>query len=249
MSGNSLRGSSPEPRSAAAVVVAAGSGRRMGGVRKQYLEILGEPVLLRALRPFLAHPAVSVVVAVLPPDDVANPPPWLVKLPVRLVAGGADRGGSVWNGLEALPAAIDVVLVHDGARPFVTAEVIDRVLDQVSGDPGGGGAVAAVSATDTIKEVNAQGRIVGTLPRERLWHAQTPQGFPLDKLRAAYRRARAEGWSDTDDAALCERFGMEIVVVEGDRDNIKITRPADLPLAEVIARASAREAPAARSRD
>jgi 2-C-methyl-D-erythritol 4-phosphate cytidylyltransferase len=159
---------------------------------------------------------------------------------VLLVAGGVDRADSVWNGLAALPAGTDLVLVHDGARPFVTREVIDRVIDCAPL----GGAVAAIAATDTIKEVDSAGRIVATVPRARLWHAQTPQGFPLDRLRAAYAQAREEGWSATDDSALCEKFGLTIVVVEGDRDNIKITRPADLPIADAIARgASARATP------
>jgi 2-C-methyl-D-erythritol 4-phosphate cytidylyltransferase len=232
MSGNSSSGSSPEVRSVGVVVVAAGSGQRMGGVRKQYLEILGEPVLLRATRPFLIHPKVSSVVVVLPPEDLPHTPGWLAELSVLLVAGGVDRADSVWNGLAALPAGTDLVLVHDGARPFVTREVIDRVIDCAPL----GGAVAAIAATDTIKEVDSAGRIVATVPRARLWHAQTPQGFPLDRLRAAYAEAREEGLSATDDSALCEKFGLTIVVVEGDRDNIKITRPADLPIADAIAR-------------
>jgi 2-C-methyl-D-erythritol 4-phosphate cytidylyltransferase len=122
----------------------------------------------------------------------------------------------------------------------VTREVIDRVIDCAPL----GGAVAAIAATDTIKEVDSAGRIVATVPRARLWHAQTPQGFPLDRLRAAYAQAREEGWSATDDSAFCEKFGLTIVVVEGDRDNIKITRPADLPIADAIARgATARATP------
>jgi 2-C-methyl-D-erythritol 4-phosphate cytidylyltransferase len=201
------------------------------GTRKQYLEIDGEPVLLRAVRPFLAHPEFAEVVVVLPAADLADPPRWLLGLPVTRVAGGAERGDSVWNGLAALSSGVDTVLVHDGARPFVTPEVIDRVLARAPE----GGAVAAVPATDTLKEVDRDGRVVATVDRARIWHAQTPQGFPLATLRAAYERARREGWRGTDDASLCERCGVPVVVVEGSRDNLKITTPADLPVARAIA--------------
>jgi 2-C-methyl-D-erythritol 4-phosphate cytidylyltransferase len=202
-----------------------------GGVRKQYLEIEGEPVLLRAIRPFLAHPEIDEVVVVLPAEDLADPPRWLRDLEVTRVAGGAERGDSVWNGLSALSAGIDLVLVHDGARPFVTREVIDRVLARAPG----GGAVAAVPAIDTLKEVDGEGRILTTVDRARIRQAQTPQGFPVATLRAAYERARREGWRGTDDASLCERCGVPVVVVEGSRDNLKITTPADLPVARAIA--------------
>jgi 2-C-methyl-D-erythritol 4-phosphate cytidylyltransferase len=201
------------------------------GTRKQYLEIDGEPVLLRALRPFLAHPGIVEVVVVLPADDLADPPRWLLDLPVTRVAGGAERGDSVWNGLAALSADVGLVLVHDGARPFVAREVIDRVLARAPE----GGALAAVPAIDTLKEVDGAGRVVATVDRARIWHAQTPQGFPVATLRAAYERARREGWRGTDDASLCERCGVPIVVVEGSRDNLKITTPADLPVARAIA--------------
>lgn len=221
---------------AAAVVVAGGSGRRMGaagGTRKQYLEIDGEPVLLRAIRPLVHHRAVEQVVVVLPADDAEQPPQWLRDLPVTLVAGGAERGDSVWNGLAAVDQGVDVVLVHDGARPFLSPEVVDRVLEAAAE----GGAIAAIPATDTIKEVDQEGRVIGTADRSRLWHAQTPQGFPVAVLREAYRRARSEGWQVTDDASLCERAGVRVRVVLGAFENIKITRPSDLLLAEALARA------------
>lgn len=234
MSGSSSAASSPDR--AAVVIVAGGSGRRMGGagggVRKQYLELEGEPVLLRAVRPFLKHPEICEVVVVLPPEDAAHPPAWLADLPVRLAAGGAERADSVWNGLQALPGTVATVLVHDGARPFVSAGVIDRVLDAAREGP----AIAAVRATDTVKEVDEAGRIVRTLDRARLWQAQTPQGFPLAVLRAAHAGARRDGVSATDDAMLCEHAGIAVRVVEGDYDNIKITRESDLPVAQALAR-------------
>jgi 2-C-methyl-D-erythritol 4-phosphate cytidylyltransferase len=213
------------------VIVAGGSGLRFGGpVRKQYLEIGGVPVLLRAIRPFLAHPRIGQVVVVLPPEDVLHAPTWLLDVPVRIVAGGAERGDSVANGLAAVDDA-DLVLIHDGARPFVDAGIIDRVLDGCVA----GGAIAAVPVTDTIKQVDAEGVIAGTPDRSTLWQAQTPQGFPLLALRDAYHGAAEEGIAATDDAALYERYVGPVRVVMGSYRNLKVTRPDDLPIAEAIA--------------
>jgi 2-C-methyl-D-erythritol 4-phosphate cytidylyltransferase len=224
--------SSAEAR-AAAIVVAGGSGTRLGGsVRKQYLELGGEPVLLRATRPFVGHPSIGAVVVVLPADDAADPPGWLTALGVAIVPGGEERGGSVWNGLAAVPDDVGIVLVHDGARPLVTREIIDRVL-AASGD---GGAIAAMPVTDTIKQVDGAGRITGTPDRSRLWQAQTPQGFPRAALVRAYRLARAEGVVATDDAAVYERYAGPVRVVAGSAENLKVTRPGDLELAEVLLR-------------
>lgn len=226
--------SSAEPRPrAAAVVVAGGSGRRMGGaVRKQYMEVGGEPILLRAARAFAAHPEVGSVVVVLPPEDAAQPPAWLLELGVDVVAGGEERGDSVWNGLLATPEDAETVLVHDGARPFVSAEVIGRVLAGARS----GAVLAALPATDTLKEVAEDGTVLGTPDRARFWQAQTPQGFPRAVILEAHRRARAEGVRATDDAALCERYGIPVRVVEGAAENLKVTRPADLAVAEALAR-------------
>ncbi|MFL5381197.1 MAG: 2-C-methyl-D-erythritol 4-phosphate cytidylyltransferase [Longimicrobiaceae bacterium] len=222
--------SSPEPR-AAAVIVAGGSGRRIGGpVRKQYLEIDGIPVLLRAVVPFLSDPRIQQVVVVVPADDVEAPPPWLASLGVRIVAGGAERGDSVRNGLAAVEAEADFVLVHDGARPFVSTEVIDRVLEAAPS-----AAVAAVPVTDTIKEVDGDGTIAATPDRARLWQAQTPQGFPREGLVHAYARAREEGAAATDDAVLYARYVGPVRVVMGSYRNLKVTRPADLAVAEALA--------------
>ena len=219
---------------AAAVVVAGGAGLRFGGpIRKQYLEIGGEPVLLRAVRPFLAHPRIASVVVVLPPEDVDDPPRWLAEFAVRIVAGGAGRGDSVLNGLMALAEDVDRVLVHDGARPFVSADVIDRVLDAE------GGAIAAVPVTDTIQQVDADGVITATPDRSALWQAQTPQGFPRAALLDAYQRATADGVAATDDAAVYARYAGPVRVVMGSHRNLKVTRPEDLPIAEALARESA----------
>lgn len=207
----------------AAVVVAAGRGRRFGeeGVRKQYRRLGERAVAELACRPFVAEGRIGTLVLVLPPGDVDDPPAWARSLPVRLAPGGGTRRASVRSGIEALGEEPDTVLVHDGARPLVTREVIGRVLDRVREGP----VVPVVPIPDTVKEVDAEGRIVATLDRSRLRRAQTPQGFPREALARAHREASGAA---TDDAGLCESLGMEVRTVAGDPDNIKITTPADL---------------------
>jgi len=220
---------------AAAVLPAAGSGRRLGGVRKAFLPLAGEPLLLHALRPFLAHPAFEWIVVAVHPEDAASPPAWLAALAPRVavVEGGAERGESVERALAAVPEAAEVVVVHDAARPLVTRELVDRTVEVAAR---GAGAVAAVRATDTVKEVDGRGRVVRTLDRDSLWHAQTPQAFPRALLVEAYRRARADGVRAPDDAALVERCGGTVLVVEGSPENLKVTGPADLVVAEALLR-------------
>ncbi len=212
---------------AAAVIPAGGAGLRMAGdVRKQYLALEGKAILLHALRPFLEHPSVEWVVVALPSEDLRDPP---VVFPggVILVEGGEERGDSVRRGLEAVPAEADVVAIHDAARPLLTGAVLDRTL-RVAAD--GVGAIAAVPVADTLKRVD-HGVVVETVDRRSLWRAQTPQAFPRAMIMDAYRRAEADGVRGTDDAALVERYGGRIEVVEGDVRNLKVTRPADLELA------------------
>lgn len=213
-------------------VPAAGSGRRMGGVRKPFLELRGEPVLIHALRPFLADPRVVAVVVALGADDAQEPPAWLTGLDprVRVVAGGETRAESVRNALAALPSDVDVVAVHDAARPLVTAELIGRCIDVAAG---GEGAVAGCPAVDTMKEVDAGTRIVATPDRARLWHAHTPQVFPAAVLRHAYAGALDGA---TDDASLVEAAGGTVRMVDGGPTNMKVTRPEDLLLAEAVLR-------------
>lgn len=207
----------------------------MGGLRKQYLELLDEPVLVHALRPFLAHPSFDLAVVALPAEDADAPPGWLVALDarVRVVAGGAARGDSVRNALGAVPEGIDIVMVHDAARPLVTVEVIDRALAVAAR---GTGAVVAIPVADTLKEVDDAGRIIATRDRSRFRRAQTPQAFPRRMLLDAYRLAAREGVQGTDDASLVERSGGQVVVVDGSPENLKVTTPADVALAEAILR-------------
>lgn len=217
------------------VVAAAGRGTRMGGRRKPFLDLAGLPVLVHSLRPFLLQPSVEAIAVALPAADAARPPAWLTGLDPRVVvvAGGKERGDSVRAAIAALPAELDVILVHDAARPLVSVAIIERAI---AGAARGLSMVVAVPVTDTIKEVAADGRIVGTPDRRRLWAAQTPQAFPAALLRAAYQRAEQEGISATDDAALVAHCGGTVVVLEGDRTNLKITTEADLTIAAALLR-------------
>lgn len=225
----------------AVVIAAGGAGRRAGGVKKQYRLLAGQPLLGRALQPFLDHPAVGWVVVALPAEDAASPPSWLSTADQRVgvVAGGGERADSVRNALAALTAKAETVLVHDAARPLVSREVIDRVLAVARS---GIGAVAAIPVADTIKEVGDERRIVATPERQHLWQAQTPQGFPTPMIVEAHRLAEEEGVTGTDDAALVERYGGTVVVVDGDPENLKVTRPTDFEFAELILRRRGREA-------
>jgi 2-C-methyl-D-erythritol 4-phosphate cytidylyltransferase len=221
------------PQTVAAIIVAAGSGRRFGdsGTRKQYRPLRGIPLLAWALAPFVEHPRVTRIAVVVPADDVRVPPDWLTRPGVELVPGGAERTDSVRAGLQAL-GSHDRVLVHDGARPLVTRSLIDRVLDADAH----WGVVPGVPVTDTLKEVGSDGIVIRTPDRSRLRSVQTPQSFPLLLLRDVHHRAQNEGLVATDDAGLLERYGHEVRVVEGDPMNIKVTTTHDLVIAEALAR-------------
>jgi 2-C-methyl-D-erythritol 4-phosphate cytidylyltransferase len=223
------------PRDVGVVVVAAGRGTRLGAeTAKQYLPIGGIPMVLRALRPFTGHPDVARIALVLPPEDAAVPPPFLgglVGAGLLLVPGGAERSDSVRAGLAALGPECTVVLVHDAARPFVERSVIDAVIAYARA---GEGAVAAVPVSDTLKEV-APGdptHVARTVPREGLWRAQTPQGFPRGLLERAYA---AGAGGATDDAALVERLGVPVRIVPDSPRNLKVTSGADLAVAQLLA--------------
>jgi 2-C-methyl-D-erythritol 4-phosphate cytidylyltransferase len=154
----------------------------------------------------------------------------------RLIPGGADRQASVYAGLAAGPAETDVVLVHDGARPLVTPEIVRAAVRVAATE---GAAVVAVAVTDTIKMADADGRVVETPPRGRLWAAQTPQAFRAGWLREAHARALADGFRGTDDSSLVERIGHRVWLVPGSPENLKITTTADLVRAEQILRGRA----------
>jgi len=214
----------------AVVIVAAGRGERAGGgLPKQYRELAGRPLLAWTLAPFLAHPRIGRVQAVIDPAhrslfDAATAG---LGLP-EPVAGGADRQGSVLEGLEALSAtAPRHVMIHDAARPFVTAPLLDRLLAALDG--GTAAAIPTLPLSDTIKRCR-DGTVVETLDRTTLARAQTPQSFRFEAILAAHRAAR--GHALTDDAAVAEVAGLAVAAVEGDTGNIKITTADDLAEAE-----------------
>jgi 2-C-methyl-D-erythritol 4-phosphate cytidylyltransferase len=225
------------PPDVGVVIVAAGAGVRAGpGEPKQFRPVHGIPLLLRTLRPFTSHPAVGVVVVALPAGCAAEPPSWLRPLVgerLVFVAGGAMRADSVRAGLAALPAAVGVVLVHDGVRPFVSRDTIDAVIRTART---GVGAVAAVPLSDTLKEVAVPPRVARTVQRDGLWRAQTPQGFPRQMLERAYAALGPGDAPPTDDAALCERAGLPVEVVPDRSSNLKVTTADDFRIAEVMAR-------------
>jgi 2-C-methyl-D-erythritol 4-phosphate cytidylyltransferase len=224
------------PRDVGVVVVAAGRGARLGGeTPKQYQPIGGVPMVLRAVRAFTTHPDVAQVALVLPLADAESPPPFLRGVAgagLLVVAGGAERADSVAAGLRVLDAACTIVLVHDAARPFVERGVIDGVIAHARS---GVGAVAAIRVMDTLKQAAAEDptRIDRTVPRDNLWRAQTPQGFPRAVLERAH--AAADARSATDDAALVERTGVAVRLVPDSPINMKVTTAEDLALAELLA--------------
>lgn len=205
----------------------------MGGTRKAFLELAGEPLLLHALRPFLDRSDVTSLAVALPADEAIEPPEWIRGLDprMRLVTGGATRAQSVAAALAALDPDVEIVLVHDAARPLLTGEIIDRCVAAVGNEVG---AVAGWPVVDTLKEVDDEGWIVSTPDRGRIRHAQTPQAFPRARLVEAYRRAGVEGGSATDDAAVFERAGGRVRIVEGAPWNLKVTVPEDLVVAEAF---------------
>jgi 2-C-methyl-D-erythritol 4-phosphate cytidylyltransferase len=219
-----------------AIVVAAGAGQRMAAARaKQFLDLGGEPVVVHTLRAFERCAEVDEVILVLPETERAAFASQLAGFGLRkikhLVAGGHERQDSVANGLQLIqPQNTGMVIVHDGVRPLVTSEQISRTIQQAQRT---GAAVSAVPATDTVKEVEDH-LVIKTLDRRRLYLVQTPQAFRADIIVAAYERARAEGLRATDDAALVEHCGFPVAVVEGTWQNVKITRPEDLILAEFL---------------
>jgi len=229
------------------IIPAAGLGTRMApvtskgkGPSKQFTELGGTPILIHTIRKFAASSQVTEIVVALRKDEMSGFQERLrsdntggVSAKTRLVEGGEHRQHSVANALATISASTDdVVLVHDAVRPFVTAEIVDEVIQ---GAQKFGAAIAGVPAVDTIKKVErtADGALItATIPREHVVMAQTPQGFRYDVLKKAFDEAAADGFLGTDEASLVERSGHEVAVVMGSPRNIKITTPGDMELAE-----------------
>lgn len=224
-----------------AIIPAAGSGKRMGGkTSKQYLAIGGTPILVETLIVFNTSPYIDEIILVSPTDDLT-----LINTMVKdynlnkvskVVEGGKERQDSISNGLDALDRSSSIVLVHDGVRPFISDEIIKELIDAVNQY---GAAIVAVPVKDTVKKV-LHTSITGTVPRENLWLAQTPQAFSTKVIIDAYANAREKGLMGTDDASLVEAMGLDVKIVMGSYENIKITTPEDLIFAEAIKKERAR---------
>ena len=215
----------PPPRAIAAVIVAAGRGTRMGGdLPKQYRQLAGRTVLAHTVARFRAHPRIAETVVVVGAGEAAR----AAELPddVARVTGGATRGASVAAGLAALSPDVTHVLIHDGARPLVPAAVIDRVIDALATHPG---AAPALAVTDALWRGDAV--VEAAIPRAGLWRAQTPQGFDLAAISAAH--AASDGTA-ADDVEVARAAGLDVAIVPGDADNLKLTVPEDMIRAERI---------------
>jgi 2-C-methyl-D-erythritol 4-phosphate cytidylyltransferase len=223
----------------AALIPAAGSGLRMGGmIPKPYLQLGAREILAHTLDVFEACTAIDEVWIIVAPEHTALCQQTIVerygyRKVKGVVTGGTTRQESVWHGLQHLGDSVDVVVVHDGVRPFVT----DTILrDTLSHAVCYGAAITAVPVKDTLKRVSEAGDVEATVSRDRLWRVQTPQAFRRSLLQAAFLHARDHGVIATDEAALLESFGRVVKVVLGIESNIKVTTPDDLLLAENILR-------------
>jgi 2-C-methyl-D-erythritol 4-phosphate cytidylyltransferase / 2-C-methyl-D-erythritol 2,4-cyclodiphosphate synthase len=234
-----------------AIIAAGGQGRRLGSDQpKQLLSVGGRPILERSVTAFLGHPAIDAIIVALPQGLVDDPPPYLhpaalhdAGKPVHLIAGGDRRQESVANAFRAADAASDIIVIHDAARPFASADLIARTIAAAAES---GAALAAVASRDTVKLTQPPSRVVSgfsrtvieTLPRDAIYLAQTPQAFRRDVLAQAIAAAAGAPLDATDEATLVERAGRPVRLVEGEATNIKITTAEDLPIAEAIARSS-----------
>lgn len=222
-----------------AVVPAAGRGVRMGQeVPKQYLPLAGRTVIEHTLERLCSAPYLAGIVVVIAPNDEYWPHLRIdLPVPIYSVTGGAERAHSVQAGLhylETITVSNDWILVHDAARPCIRSTDLEHLVATLVDHPVGG--LLALPLTDTVKRVALTGEVLATVPRNDLWRAQTPQMFRLRELRLALANAITQGWIPTDESAAMEAAGHQPLVVLGHADNIKITQPQDLALAEIFLR-------------
>jgi 2-C-methyl-D-erythritol 4-phosphate cytidylyltransferase len=220
-----------------ALVVAAGRGSRMGAKeRKPYLMLAGKPILAHTLSEFERCSLIDETVLIVAKNDVEHSGVSILKTfefkkVSRIIVGGLKRQDSVWEGLKALKNDSELVMVHDGVRPFVSQEVLEKSIHETFSC---GATITAVPVKDTIKMVSERKEVLETLDRDKVWMVQTPQTFRLDILKRAFEKAFKEGFYGTDDASLVERIGVKVKVIPGSYENIKITTPEDLVLGEAI---------------
>ena len=220
-----------------ALIPAAGSGARMGStVKKPYLLLAGRPLLYHTLAAFDRAPSIDrIIIAVAPGEEACCETDVVRKNSfnknITVIAGGDVRQESVRRLLEQVPEETSLVLIHDGARPLITVDLIERALAETEKWQA---TVAAVPVKDTIQTTNEAGFVQKTLPREQLWSIQTPQTFALQLIREAHCRALQDGFVGTDEGSLVERLGKPVKIIMGAYDNIKVTTPEDLIIAEAL---------------
>ena len=207
----------------------------MGGtVPKQFRALRGKPILYYTLKTLQESGLIDSLVLVVPEKELENTRADWLEHPVivkQVVTGGEKRQDSVFNGYQALPADTDIVLVHDGVRPFLSKEMIQETIGVAEKF---GAAITAIPVNDTIKQVDSSGKVERTVDREGLWRVQTPQAFRYDLLGEAFRNAQKDSFYGTDEGALIEYLGQEVRIVDGSEWNLKITRPEDMVLGESI---------------
>ncbi|MCX5856393.1 MAG: 2-C-methyl-D-erythritol 4-phosphate cytidylyltransferase [Deltaproteobacteria bacterium] len=227
-----------------AIIPAGGLGKRMqGSLSKQYLRVGGKPILAHTLNIFQLSPDIDDIVLVTPEEDVMSVRQTIVEhwgiFKVRhVLAGGPQRQDSVRNGLTAIGDEVDMVLIHDAVRPFITGDMIHRAVREAEK---WGAVTMGVPVKDTVKRVDQGGWILETLNRQVLWLTHTPQAFKRSVIQEAYRKADEDRFSGTDDASLVERMGFRVKMIEASYENIKITTPEDLLLAELLIKRQAKE--------
>jgi 2-C-methyl-D-erythritol 4-phosphate cytidylyltransferase len=220
-----------------ALILAAGRGRRMGTPKnKPYLMLAGKPIVCHTLFEFERSPLIDEIVLIVGEDEIDYARSSIVdafqfKKISTVVMGGLKRQDSVWEGLKAIKSDCEVVMVHDGVRPFISQALLKKTGQAMENC---GATIVAVPVKDTIKTVSQQREVLTTLDRSTLWAIQTPQAFRRDILEKAFEKAINDGFYATDDAALVERLGEKVTIVEGSYENIKITTPEDIVLGEAI---------------
>jgi len=219
------------------IIPAAGIGKRMGGsVAKPFLEVAGKPIIVRTLEQFQNSPEVDIIIIASDKKNMEQVTMFVNQFRLQkvhsVIEGGIERQDSVWNGLQVLAKLkADLVIIHDAVRPFISKQLIKSVLQAALKD---NAVIVAVRPKDTIKKSTISGYAEETLNREQLWITQTPQVFQFSLIYNAFIKARSDNFYGTDDASLVERIGAKVRIVEGKYDNIKITTPEDLELAESI---------------
>jgi len=228
----------------AALITAAGRGSRMGTREsKPYLVLADKPILAHTLYQFEQCSLIDEVVLIVSKSEIEHSKASIIEAFMfekvsKIIAGGLKRQDSVWEGLKSLKRDCELVMVHDGVRPFVSQEILEKSIQEASRS---GAAIVSVPVKDTVKMASEQGDVLETLDRSTLWAVQTPQTFKYEILKSAYKKAFEDGFYGTDDASLVERLEIKVKIIPGSYENIKITTPEDLALSEVILRRRAKQ--------